>query len=274
MLGERGSRSTRLDQLLVARGLAPTRAKAQALILSGRVSSGGARLDKPGARVLHDAPLEVSARPRHVSRGGTKLEGALAAFALDARDREALDVGASTGGFTQVLLEAGARRVVALDVGHGQLDWSLRTDPRVVVLEGVNARRLRAEDLPFRPSLAVIDVSFISLELVLPAVLSCLEPGGDVVALVKPQFEVGRGKVGRGGIVRDPELHREVLRRVTRFAGEAGASVQGVVPSPIPGAEGNAEFFVHLAARAGGLDPMALERRIVEITAPPGESPP
>ncbi len=264
----------RLDQLLVTRGLAPTRTKAQALILAGRVSSRGARLDKPGVKVDPDAPLDVVAPSRHVSRSGAKLLGALASFGLDVRGREALDVGASTGGFTQVLLEAGARRVVALDVGHGQLDWSLRQDPRVVAIEGINARYLRAAELPCRPSLAVIDVSFISLERVLPAIFSCLEPGGDVVALVKPQFEVGRGKVGRGGIVRDPELHREVLRRITRFVRVAGGAILALAPSPIPGAEGNTEFFVRLSLGTGGLGEEAIDLRIDDLTAhPSGGSP-
>ena len=157
--------------------------------------------------------------------------------------------------------------MVALDVGHGQLDWTLRNDPRVVVLDGINARTLHPAALPCRPSLAVIDVSFISLEQVLPALLSCLEPDGDVVALVKPQFEVGRGKVGRGGIVRDPELHRDVLRRITRFVQRIGAAVHSLAPSPILGAEGNTEFFVHLSRRAGGLAQEAIDRRIEEVTA-------
>lgn len=243
----------RADQLLVERGLAPTRAKAQALILAGKVESAGRRVDKAGERLPEDAPLEVAAGPRHVSRAAGKLEGALDAFRVDPKGRQSLDVGASTGGFTQVLLERGAERVIALDVGRGQLDWSLRQDPRVLVLDGINARYLEASQLPFRPSLAVIDVSFISLRRVLPAIGAALADGGEVVALVKPQFEVGRGGVGPGGIVRDPALHARVLHEVAASAIEDGFGVLGVAPSPVPGAEGNLEFFLHLAPRRPGL---------------------
>jgi 23S rRNA (cytidine1920-2'-O)/16S rRNA (cytidine1409-2'-O)-methyltransferase len=251
-------RRVRLDQLLVERGLVPTRAKAQALILAGRVTRAGERVDKAGEKIPEDAPLEVAEGPRHVSRAGGKLEGALDAFGVDPAGRETLDVGASTGGFTQVLLERGASRVAAVDVGRGQLDWSLRTDPRVVVLDGVNARHLEAGRLPFRPSLAVVDVSFISLRLVLPAIATTLAEGGEVVALVKPQFEVGRGKVGPGGIVRDRAQHAEVLRGLAEFARGAGFGVLGAAPSRVPGAEGNLEFFLHLAPGAAGLPGDAL----------------
>jgi 23S rRNA (cytidine1920-2'-O)/16S rRNA (cytidine1409-2'-O)-methyltransferase len=243
----------RLDRLLVDRNLAPNRTRAQALILAGRVFSSGARIDKPGTRVDPDIDLEVTEGPRYVGRGGHKLRGALDAFDIDVTGEEALDVGASTGGFTQVLLEAGASRVVALDVGKGQLDWSLRNDPRVVPLEGINARYLEPAMLPFRPGLAVIDVSFISLALILPPVSGCLHRGGTIVALVKPQFEVGRGKVGKGGIVRDPALHREVLERLVGFARERGWGVEGITRSPIRGAEGNVEFFLCLAPDSPGL---------------------
>lgn len=250
----------RADQLLVERGLAPTRAKAQALILAGRVTHAGRRVDKAGDRLPEDALPEIAEGPRHVSRAGGKLEGALDAFAVDPAGREALDVGASTGGFTQVLLARGAARVAAVDVGRGQLDWSLRTDPRVVVLDGVNARHLEAETLPFRPTLAVVDVSFISLRLVLPAIAATLAEGGEVVALVKPQFEVGRGKVGPGGIVRDRAHHLEVLHGLAGFALERGFGVRGVAPSRVPGAEGNLEFFLHLVPGSPGLSdgPLAL----------------
>ncbi len=251
-------RRERLDVLLVERGLAPSRAQAQSLILAGRVRSLGTRLDKAGQRIAAGTPLEVAPGPRFVSRGGHKLEAALAAFDVRARGVDALDVGASTGGFTQALIEAGAGRVAALDVGRGQLDWSLRRDPRVVVLDGINARHLEPSDLPFPPALAVIDVSFISLELVLPKVAASLAPGGSIVALVKPQFEVGRGKVGRGGIVREPELHVEVLTRLAAFAAARELAVLGVAPSPIRGAEGNAEFFLHLAPGRHGMDGEAL----------------
>jgi len=243
-----GRRKERLDRILVDRGLAPTRSQAQALILAGRVRSQTGRLVKPGERHPDDIALAVEAGRRFVSRGGYKLEAALAVFDIPASGRDAIDVGASTGGFTQVLLEAGARRVIALDVGRGQLDWSLRTDPRVFALEGINARHLGPLDLPFRPSLAVVDVAFISLELVLPPTVEALDATGrrDVVALVKPQFEVGRGRVGAGGIVRDPALHREVLVRVARFAVERHWQVAGMMASPIAGAEGNREFLAHL----------------------------
>jgi 23S rRNA (cytidine1920-2'-O)/16S rRNA (cytidine1409-2'-O)-methyltransferase len=252
----------RLDKLLVERGLAPTRAKAQALILAGRVRSGDRRLDKPGTRVGTDLPLEVTPGQRWVSRGGFKLAGALDAFAVDPSGRDALDVGASTGGFTEVLLEAGARRVIALDVGRGQLDWGLRNDERVFPLEGLNARHLQASALPFLPNLAVVDVSFISLTLVLPPVVGCLVGAADVVALIKPQFEVGRGEVGRGGIVRRPELHRQVLERTVTFGKDHGFGVRQLAASPVTGAEGNREFFVHLAPGRPDADDTAIARSI------------
>ena len=250
-------RTERVDQLLVERGLAPTRTRAQALVLAGRVHTGETRIEKPGSRLPADAPLALSAGRAFVSRGGVKLEAALSRFAVEAAGRDALDVGASTGGFTEALLRAGARRVIALDVGHGQLDATLRSDPRVVPLEGRNARQLRAEDLPFRPSLATVDVSFISLALVLPPVAACLEGAGELVALVKPQFEVGRGQVGRGGIVRDAALHREVLLRVAVGARSIDLAVCGLMASPLRGASGNREFLLHLRreARSSAADP-------------------
>jgi 23S rRNA (cytidine1920-2'-O)/16S rRNA (cytidine1409-2'-O)-methyltransferase len=245
------ARTVRLDQALVERGLAPTRAKAQALILAGRVRSTDRRLDKPGSRVGADTPLEVEPGPRYVGRGGHKLRGALDRFALALTDLAVLDVGASTGGFTQVALEDGARLVLALDVGRGQLDWSLRTDPRVHPVEGINARHLEPGLLPAAPDVAVIDVSFISLALVLPAVSACLPERSDIVALVKPQFEVGRRDVGRGGIVRDPALHRSALEGVSRTAEVLGWAVVGVIPSPIRGVHGNVEYFLHLRRGPG-----------------------
>jgi 23S rRNA (cytidine1920-2'-O)/16S rRNA (cytidine1409-2'-O)-methyltransferase len=248
----------RLDVLLVERGFAPTRAKAQALLLAGLVTSGERRLDKPGQLVPVEIPLAVGEGRRYVGRGANKLAPALTRFGVDPAGREALDVGASTGGFTQVLLEAGATRVTALDVGHGQLDWTLRNDPRVVVLEGRNARTLEPSDLPGRPSLAVIDVSFISLRQVLPSTCACLAPGADVVALVKPQFEVGRGRVGRGGIVRDPALWDEVLAELVAFATERGLGPAAIARSALTGAEGNVEFFLHLRPGAPPADAAAL----------------
>ena len=249
----------RLDLLLVERGLAPTRAKAQALLLAGLVMSGERRLDKPGALVPRDLPLHVAPGRRYVSRGGGKLAPALARFGIEAAGRTALDVGASTGGFTQVLLESGAASVLALDVGRGQLDWSLRNDRRVIVLDGVNARYLTPEALPHRPSLAVVDVSFISLRQVLPSVCSCLAPEADVVALVKPQFEVGRERVGKHGIVSDKAAWDDVLVSLVGFAREDGLGPRAIARSAVAGATGNVEFFLHLrpgspAAAAASLD--------------------
>jgi 23S rRNA (cytidine1920-2'-O)/16S rRNA (cytidine1409-2'-O)-methyltransferase len=256
----------RLDLLLVARGLAPNRGRAQALILAGRVRSGQTRLDKPGVRLADDTELTVLEGPRYVSRSGHKLSGALTEFSIDAVDRDALDVGASTGGFTQVLLEAGARRVIALDVGRGQLDFGLRNDPRVHVAEGKNARYLTPEELPFVPTLAVVDVSFISLLKVVPAVVRSIAAEGEIVALVKPQFEVGRGKVGRGGIVRDAALHREVLSTLTVRSGELGWGPQGVCRAALRGATGNQEFFLHLRPGQAGLTAAGLSRMVDDAT--------
>jgi 23S rRNA (cytidine1920-2'-O)/16S rRNA (cytidine1409-2'-O)-methyltransferase len=267
-MAPKGAPRERLDRILVLRGLAPTRTRAQALILAGRVRSGEARLDKPGTRYPADLPLSVNEGRRFVGRGAHKLQQALDTFGIVVEGRDALDVGASTGGFTQVLLEAGARRVIALDVGRGQLDWSLRSDPRVHPLEGVNARNLRAGMLPFPPSFASIDVSFISLELVLPPVVRCLAEGGEIVALVKPQFEAGRGQVGKGGVVRDPAIHREVLERVIGFAGSRGWGVRGVCASPIRGADGNREFLVHVRPAEAGEPAAALRRRIDDLARP------
>ena len=253
-------RRRRLDVLLVERGLAPTRAKAQALVLAGRVGSGGRRLDKPGVAIPEDALLEVDGAPRFASRGGEKLAPVLERLGVAVAGRDCLDVGASTGGFTDALLRAGARAVVAVDVGRGQLDWGLRRDPRVVVLEERNARYLVPEDLPYRPSLAVVDVSFISLRQVLVPVCACLAPEAEVVALVKPQFEVGRGRVGRGGIVRDPALHLEVLEGIVTFARDHRLSPRAVSRSPIAGAKGNVEFFLHLTPGRPGPSEAELAR--------------
>jgi 23S rRNA (cytidine1920-2'-O)/16S rRNA (cytidine1409-2'-O)-methyltransferase len=259
-------RRVRLDRLMVDRGLAPSRERAQALILAGRVLVDGRPAGKAGTMLPADAPVVVSS-PDHpfVGRGGVKLEGALESLGVDPAGRVALDVGASTGGFTDCLLRRGARRVYALDVGAGQLDWSLRQDPRVVTMERVNARYLNAGDLPEAIDLAVADVSFISLRLVLPALRPLLAPGGRIVALVKPQFEVGRDDVGRGGIVRDPALHRRAVLSVAQAAIAAGFALRGGCPSPLPGAEGNVEFFLLLDAAAApgdGLEAAALAAAI------------
>jgi 23S rRNA (cytidine1920-2'-O)/16S rRNA (cytidine1409-2'-O)-methyltransferase len=251
-----GRKRERLDLLMVERGQARSRERAQALVLAGRVRVDGRPAGKPGMTVAADAAIEVT-QPDHpfVGRGGVKLEGAFTRLGLDPSGRTAIDVGASTGGFTDCLLRRGARRVLALDVGSGQLDWSLRNDPRVTVLEGINARYLKPGDLPETPDLAVVDVSFISLRLVLPAIAPLVAPGADVVALVKPQFEVGRDEVGPGGIVRDAALHRAAVLRVAREAASIGYQVVGGCPSPIAGAEGNREFFLHLRTGAAAAAP-------------------
>lgn len=254
----------RLDQLLVERGLVRSREEAVRLILAGRVRVGGERVDKAGRGVAIEAPIEVEARPTFVSRGGEKLAHALDAFGITVKGRVCVDVGASTGGFSHCLLERGASRVYAVDVGTGQLDAQLRGDSRVVVMEKVNARHLTPEAFSPRPDLASADVSFISLEKVLPAVVCCLAPAGEVVALVKPQFEVGHGQVGKGGVVRDPIQHRAVLMRLARFALLRGWHVLGVTPSPLKGPKGNREFFLHLSL--AGHTPPALELLIARVT--------
>lgn len=241
----------RLDELLVARGLAATRGEAARLILAGRVRVAGARADKAGHLLRADARVELVGAAPYVGRGGEKLEAALDAFGVSPRERVCLDVGASTGGFTDCLLERGARHVYAVDVGHGQLHPRLRSDPRVTVLEGVNARNLDPSRFDPPPTLATIDVAFISLEKVLSAVAACLVPPEagappDILALVKPQFEVGRGQVGKGGVVRDVRRHREVLARLAAFTTAGGFAPRGVVASPLRGPKGNREFFLHL----------------------------
>lgn len=238
----------RLDQALVERGLSASRERAQTMVRAGLVKVSGVTTERPDRMVAADQLIEVAGAATYVSRGGEKLAAALDAFAIDPRGRGCLDVGASTGGFTDVLLQRGAARVIAVDVGYGQLAWSLRQDPRVIVLERVNIRHL--DRLPAPADLAVIDVSFISLRLVLPRVRQLLDPPGDVIALVKPQFEVGKGSVGKGGIVRNPELHRQVLSELSTFAAEIGYTVTGEVPSPIPGAKGNREFLLYLMPHA------------------------
>jgi 23S rRNA (cytidine1920-2'-O)/16S rRNA (cytidine1409-2'-O)-methyltransferase len=243
---------TRLDQLMVERGLADNRTRAQALLLAGLVFSGETRLDKPGMTVKPDLPLELRGEPHPwVSRGGVKLAHALDHFAIDPTGHVALDVGASTGGFTDVLLQRGAARIYAVDVGHGQLDWKLRSDARVIVLERTNARYLTREHVPEPVDLVVCDASFIGLETVLPAPLALARAGASLVALIKPQFEVGKGQVGKGGVVRDPALHDAVCARTASWLGERmGWRVLGLTPSPILGPEGNREFLI-AAVNAG-----------------------
>jgi len=237
----------RLDVIVVERGLAPSRERARALILAGQVTVDGQVVSKAGAPVGGEARVEL-ATPDHpyVGRGGVKLAHALDAFAVDPRGRRALDVGASTGGFTDVLLQRGAASVIALDVGRGQLDWRLRTDPRVVVKEGINARALTRDDVPHEVSLVTIDVAFISLRHILPALPPFLDRPADIVALVKPQFEAGREEVGKGGLVTDPAVHDAVLARVTEAALALGLERIAMSPSVITGATGNQEFFLHL----------------------------
>ena len=235
---------TRLDRLMVDRGLAESREKAQALIMAGEVLLNGQKASKPGQPVDPDARLEVLARPPYVSRGGLKLAGALKHFAIDVTGKVCLDIGSSTGGFTDALLQSGATRVHAVDVGAGQLAWSLRTDPRVSLHEGINARELRAEQIGEPADLLTCDVSFISVTLILPAVVPLLQPNGQMVILIKPQFEVGKGQVGKGGIVRDPQLHQSACDRVTGAVREFGFETD-IMDSPILGAEGNKEFLLY-----------------------------
>jgi 23S rRNA (cytidine1920-2'-O)/16S rRNA (cytidine1409-2'-O)-methyltransferase len=248
----------RLDVLLVDRGLFPTRSRAQAAILAGAVLLDGKPIQKPGTLVPLDARVEVRSQVSpYVSRGGLKLARALEVFGIDVRGKVAIDVGASTGGFTDCLLQSGASRVYAVDVGYGLLDWRLRNDPRVVVLERTNARFLRPEHIGEPVDLITVDVSFISLTKVLPALPPLLRPGGEVLPLVKPQFEAGPRKA-RKGVVRDPEVHREVLMDVCACALDLGFAVMGMTYSPLRGPEGNIEFFLHLALGAdGGIEDLA-----------------
>jgi 23S rRNA (cytidine1920-2'-O)/16S rRNA (cytidine1409-2'-O)-methyltransferase len=238
------SAKIRIDQLLVERGLVESREKAQALIIAGEVVVNGQKALKPGHSVAADSRIEVLERMPYVSRGGYKLAGALDHWALDVTEWICLDVGASTGGFTDCLLQRGAAKVWAIDVGHGQIDWKLRSDARVVVQEGVNARYLTMADFPEKFDLAVCDASFISLTLLIPAVAPLLAPHGKVVLLVKPQFEVERGQVGKGGIIREPALHQAACDRV-RAAVEAQGFRADIIESPILGAEGNREFLLY-----------------------------
>ena len=246
----------RLDVLLVERGLAESRAQAQALVLAGRVRG----YDKPGTQVDDEVTVDVEAPAPYVSRGGEKLAHALAAFKIDPRGRDCLDVGASTGGFTDLLLQRGAARVIALDVGRGQLHEKLRRDPRVVVLERTNARDV--DELPFAPNLVVCDVSFISLRVALPGVLALAQPGWEAVVLVKPQFEAGRAEVPRGGVVRDREVRRRVVREIADAALGWGGETAGVVDSGLPGPKGNREVFLHLVHREKPQLPHDIDERI------------
>jgi 23S rRNA (cytidine1920-2'-O)/16S rRNA (cytidine1409-2'-O)-methyltransferase len=247
----------RLDTLLVERGLFESRSRAAAAVLAGavRLGEGNARAGKPGQMVAEDAVVSIDEAPEFVSRGGVKLANALDRLGIDPAGRDCLDVGASTGGFTDCLLRRGARHVVALDVAYGQIHWSLRQDERVTVMERVNARSLDPESLPYAPDLVVADVSFISLRKVLPTVLAAAAPEFDCLALVKPQFEAGRERVGKGGVVRSAEDRRDAIEAVAGFAREQGWSVMGLAPSGLPGPAGNVETFVWIAepGRAGAI---------------------
>ncbi|HOS80483.1 MAG TPA: TlyA family RNA methyltransferase [Anaerolineae bacterium] len=256
----------RLDVLLVARGLAESRSLAQRLIGAGEVLVDGRVVDKPGAQVPMTATLTLAARPRFVSRGGEKLDAALERFAIPVAGRVAADIGASTGGFTDCLLQRGALRVYALDVGYGQLAWALRQDPRVVALERTNARYVTA--LPERVDLIVSDVSFISVRLIYPTAVRWLREGGEIVSLIKPQFEAGRAQVGKGGVVRDPAVHRQVLVEVCAALAELGLGLRGLMVSPLLGPAGNLEFLGWWQPGVAGDDvPAWIERALQEALA-------
>ncbi|HWB60118.1 MAG TPA: TlyA family RNA methyltransferase [Chthoniobacteraceae bacterium] len=236
----------RLDCLLASRGIFDTREKARRAIMAGEVRVGELLVDKPGARVADDAAITVKSAMRYVGRGGLKLEAALKHFAVDPTGKVCLDIGASTGGFTDCLLQHGVAKVHAIDVGHGQLDWKIRSDPRVAVREKLNARHLTRGDIPDPIELCVIDVSFISLTLILPAAFELLTPEGVILSLIKPQFELGRADVGKGGIVREPGLHERAVRKIEDFVRGISKQWCGVIESPIEGAEGNKEFLACL----------------------------
>ncbi len=239
----------RLDQLLIERGLASDAHGAQALVLSGAVLVANQRVDKPGTMIEASAELRIRQGPKYVSRGGLKLEGALRELSIEVEGLTCLDLGASTGGFTDCLLKHGAAKVYSVDVGYGQLAWELRQDDRVVVMERTNARYLTREDLAEPVDLAVIDASFISLQLLIPPLLPLFRKNVSILALIKPQFEVGRDKVGKGGVVRDADLHQGVIDRIVDFCHTIGLKSCGVTPSPILGPKGNREFLIHLISQ-------------------------
>jgi len=243
-------KKTRIDQALVERGFFESRERAQRAIMAGEVRAGDRVFAKPAEMIGIDATISVLEAPKFASRGALKLLGALDHFGIDVGDKTALDIGASTGGFTDCLLQRGAAKVFAVDVGHGQLAWKLRNDPRVVVIEKVNARFLSREHVPEDVDLCVIDVSFISLTLILPRAFELVTKNGMVLALIKPQFELERKDVGRGGIVREPALHEKAQRKIVKFVEGANYDVVGLVPSPITGADGNQEFFICIRKRS------------------------
>jgi len=237
-------KKARLDMVLVDRGFFPSREQAQRAIMAGEVRVGEAVIDKASAKIEPDAAITLASSPAYVGRGGLKLEGALRHFGISVEGMIALDIGASTGGFTDCLLQRGAKKVYAIDVGHGQLAWKIRNDPRVVVREKLNARFLTRADVPEPIDLCVIDVSFISLTLILPNAFESVTPNGMVLALIKPQFELEASEVGRGGIVRDPDLHAKARAKIRQFVHNAGHEVVGIAPSEITGTDGNQEFFI------------------------------
>jgi 23S rRNA (cytidine1920-2'-O)/16S rRNA (cytidine1409-2'-O)-methyltransferase len=237
---------TRIDQLLVIKGFCATREQAQRAIMAGRVIVGGQKADKPSLLVSAEVAIEVQGSEKYVGRGGVKLEAALERFKVRVKGKTCLDVGSSTGGFTDCLLQRGAARVYAIDVGRGQIDWKLRNDPRVVVREGINARHLSSADIGEKVEICVADVSFISLTLILPAVFALLPSAADMIVLIKPQFELSPGKVGRGGIVRDTSLHLEAIEKIRRFIEGQMKHWLGVMESPLRGRQGNVEFLAHI----------------------------
>jgi 23S rRNA (cytidine1920-2'-O)/16S rRNA (cytidine1409-2'-O)-methyltransferase len=243
-------KKARIDQTLIERGFFESRERAQRAIMAGEVRVGEQPITKPATMIDIDALISVAEPPQFVSRGATKLSGALDFFKIDARDKVALDIGASTGGFTDCLLQRGATKVFAVDVGRGQLAWKIRNDPRVVVLEKVNARFLSNEQIPQFVDVCVIDVSFISLTLILPRAFELITPDGVILALIKPQFELQRKDVGRGGIVREPALHEKAQQKIVNFVKEADYRVMGLVPSAITGTDGNQEFFICIRKRS------------------------
>ncbi len=256
----------RLDIELFQRGLAPSREKARGMIMAGEVLVNGEMRDKPGLRIAEDDVLTVKSKPQFVSRGGEKLAGALENFAFDVAGMICADVGASTGGFTDCLLQNDATKVYAIDVGYGQLDFRLRQDERVIVVERTNARYL--ENLPETIDLVVIDASFISLRLLLPVIKRWLTPIGAVIALIKPQFEAGKGDVGKGGVVRDTEIHSRVISEITEFSQETGFQIRGLTRSPLKGPAGNIEFLIYLSTQYDEDFTLNIESRINEILSP------
>src|SRR6266480_6129606 len=249
-LQEKMPKKLRLDQPLVGKGLFPSREQARRAVMAGDVKVGTRIAVKPSELLEKEAPISIKPARKYVGRGALKLESALEYFKIDVRGKTALDIGASTGGFTDCMLQRGAERVYAVDVGHGQLDWKLRHDPRVIVLEKVNARSLSHEHIPELVDVCAIDVSFISLTLVLPNAFDLITPTGVILALIKPQFELQRADVGRGGIIRDPDLHRKAQDKIVAFVTNLGHIVTGIVPSAIKGADGNQEFFVCMRKRS------------------------